>query len=268
MSQSNRITVQFRGMPEDGGDVRFGAFLKKLEAMKDSLAETDKVVSEGDRSADYKVVDLRHSSPSMVVIEATPVDEEHMESAGFVMDTFYETLVGLQNRGDIPAGFDYNALQKFKGLEPTGKGITEITFSRNGDELQISSELSENIDYVLGPDEYEEGSVTGMLQHLNVHGKQKVFTIYPTAGEPKLSCSFQEHLRRKVVEGVDRYVEVFGTLKYKARNVYPYFMLAQDIDIYPDEASLPSAGELFGIAPEATGNKSSEEFIRELRLGW
>ena len=268
MERTNRITVRFVGAHEDGGDVRFGAFIKKLEAMKDSLAETDKVVSEGERSADYKVVDLRHSSPSIVVIEATPIDEEHIESAALVMDTFYETLAGLQNRGDVPAGFDYNALQKFKGLEPTGKGITEISFSRNGDELRISSDLSDNINFVLGPDEYEEGSVTGMLQHLNVHGKQKIFTIYPTAGEPKLPCSFQEGLRASVVEAVDRYVEVSGTLKYKARNVYPYFMLAENIEIYPDEASLPSAGELFGIAPDATGDRSSEEFVRELRRGW
>jgi hypothetical protein len=268
VSQSKRITVRFVGLREDDGDVRFGAFLKKLEAMKNTLAETDKAVSDGERSADFKVVDLRHESPAQVVIEEIPLDMERLDSPGHVIDAYYDTLQALQERRDVPVDLDYHALQKFKELQPSDKGITEVVFSRNGNELPLTAELSGNIEFILGDEEYEEGSVTGMLQHVNVHGEQRVFTIYPTAGEPKLTCSFRRHLRKEVVEAVDRCVEVFGTLKYRGGGLYPYLMLADHIDVYPDESTLPSAGELFGIAPNATGEKSSEEFVRDLRRGW
>lgn len=268
-ASSKRLVVQFVGMPKDEGDVRFGAFLKKLEAMKDTLAETDKAVSEGVGSADFKVVELSHNSPAHMAIEEIPLDEEGVEFAnGHIIDVFYDTLYALQNRQAIPANFDYYALQKFKDLEPSSAGVTEIVFSRNGDNLPLTAGLSDNIEFILGEDEYEEGSVTGMLQHVNVHGNQKIFTVYPSAGEPKLKCSFTEKLRERVVKAVDRYVEVSGTVKYRGGGLYPYLMLADDIDIYPDESSLPSAGELFGIAPNATGEKSSEEFVRDLRRGW
>ena len=266
---AQRLMVHFVGMPKDEGDVRFGAFLKKLEAMKETLAETDKAISDGVRSSDFRVVDLSHASPAHMAIEEVPLDEERAEFAdGHVIDAFYETLYALQNRRETPVNFDYYALQKFKGLEPSSTGVTEIIFSRNGDNLPLTAGLSDNIEFILGEDEYEEGSVTGMLQHVNVYGRQKIFTIYPSAGEPRLKCTFTESLRERVVEAVDRYVEVFGTLKYRGAGFYPYLMLADEIEIFPDESTLPSAGELFGIAPNATGEKSSEEFVRDLRRAW
>src|SRR5215204_4804475 len=128
------ITLRLIGEPEDAGDVRFGAFIKKLEAMQDALSETDRVISQGERSVDFRVVDLQHASPSTVVLEAVPLDVESTDNAGLVIDSLFDTLVGVQNREDIPDYFDYDALQKFKGLEPTGRGISEVVISRDGDE--------------------------------------------------------------------------------------------------------------------------------------
>ena len=41
-----------------------------------------------------------------------------------------------------------------------------------------------------------------------------------------------------------------------------------DIEIYPDEKELPSLFDLCGIAPNASNNLSSEDFIREMRDEW
>lgn len=268
MASTNRITLRIVGRPEDNGDVRLGAFLKKIDALRDALRATDRVISDGELLFDYRVVGLSHSSPSTVQLEPVPLEMEAVADAEPLVDTFHRAVEGIQEGTSVPEGFDYFALQKFKRLEPTERDTPAVEISRNGDWLSLSGEWAKNVDTILGPDQYEVGSATGMLQALNVHAGNKKFTIYPTFGEPELRCRFKSDLRDDVVEAVDRYVEVFGTLRYKAGGRYPHGMDARRIEIYPDEAELPTLEDLFGIAPDITGEKPAEDFVRDLRDEW
>lgn len=267
-NRSNRITLRLTGAEEDIGHVRFNTFLKQLEAVQDALNETDRIVSQG-RSVYYRVVSLDHRSPASVQLEAVPLNGS-IEAPMVVLDTFYDTVARIQFASEAPEDFDYEALQKYKKMVGfLDRGIVEAIISRNGDEVQLSKDLSRNVDLILGPDEYEMGSVSGMLHHVNLHGNQKVFTVYPIAGRPKLKCIFTEDKRDQVTKAVDHYVSVFGRLKYKMRDTHPYEMThVRSIEVYPDESELPTLGELFGISPDITGEKSSEEFVRDLRLEW
>lgn len=267
MSRANRISLRMVGRPEDNGDVRIGAFLKKIDALRDALRATDKVMSDGEVLFDYRVVDLSHSSPSTVQVEPVPLEMEAVADAGPLVDTFHKTVEGIQEGSGVPEGFDYFALQKFKRLEPTERDTPAVEISHNGDWLSLSGEWAKNVDTILGPDQYEVGSATGMLQALNVHGGNKKFSIYPI-GEPELRCRFGPELRDDVVKAVDRYVEVFGRLRYKAGGRYPHAMDAHRIEVYPDEAELPTLDDLFGIAPDITGEKPAEDFVRDLRDEW
>lgn len=268
MTQEDRITLRLVGTPEDDQDVRFGAFVNKLEAMKDALRATDRVISQGEPLFDYRVVNLSHESPAAIEVEAVPLETEVERDAGFLMDTFYQTLEGIQVSGDVPEGFGYTALQKFKGLQPSRHGATEVVFLRGEDELSLSGSWSKNVDQILGPDQFELGSATGMLQQLNVHGGKREFTIYPTFGEPPLQCRFDAQLRGEVVKAVDCYVEVYGRLRYKVGGMYPHAIDAEDIEPYAPESQLPTLDELFGAAPDATEGKSIEEFVQDIRRGW
>lgn len=268
MSATNRITIRLVGTPEEGGDLRIGVLLKKFEALKAALRATDRVISQGEMMFDYRVVNLSHSSPSTMEVDPVPLEMEAVEDSTLLVDTFFGVLTGVQESGEIPEGFGYNDLKNFGKLEPEAKAVPEVVISRNGYDVSLAGDWAKKVDAALGPDQLEIGSVTGMLQQLNVHGKNRRFTIYPTFGEPELSCKFGRELRDTVVQAVDRYVEVSGTLRYKAGSWYPHAIDATAIREFPPESQLPSLDDLFGIAPDATGEESVEGFVQRVRDGW
>jgi aspartyl/asparaginyl-tRNA synthetase len=107
-----------------------------------------------------------------------------------------------------------------------------------------------------------------MVEQINLHNGQNVFTIYPALEQGKVRCVFPKELRRKAIEAVGNYVTVEGRLKYKKGNEQPYEIEVEDIEIYPPEEDLPKLSDLRGLAADAFGNKSSEEVVREIRDEW
>lgn len=212
MASTNRITIRLVGVSEEGGDLRIGALLKKFDALKAALRATDRVISQGDQLFDYRVVNLSHSSPSTMEVDPVPLEMEAMGDSTLLVDTFFGVLTGIQESSEIPQGFGYNDLKNFRKLEPETEAVPEVVISRNGYDLPLAKDWSKRVEVALGPDQYAIGSVTGMLEQLNVHGKNRRFTVYPTFGEPVLRCAFGKELRDDVVQAVDRYVEVTGTL--------------------------------------------------------
>lgn len=271
MSDSNHVTIRLLGVDEEDGDLRIGSLLKKFDALRSSLRATDRVISQGDQMFDYRVVNLSHSSPSTMEVDPVPLEMESVGDSKLLVDTFFGVLRGIQESSQIPEGFGYNDLKHFRKLEPEAKAVPEVVISRNGYDLPLAENWSERVESALGPDQYAVGSVTGMFEQLNVHGRNHSFTIYPTFGEPSLRCQFDKsdkELRDDVVGAVDHYVKVFGTLHYKAGSWHPHAINATRIEVFPPESQLPTLDDLFGIAPDATGNEPTEDFVRKVRNGW
>ena len=259
---ANRITVQIMGGDDDFGDVRFEDFIRQLELTRKMLMETERMISEGPRVC-YRVVDLRHSSPSTIVLEAVG------ENAPGIIGAAYDTLIGLQERGEAPQNLDYDGMMAFKAFgELVGKSLTALSVSRNGAMTSVTTDLPKKIDRILGPDEFSSGSFTGMIHQISLHGSPMSFRLYPTWNGRYLHCAFRQELREQAVGAVDQYVTAYGRLHYKRMYDHPIAMDVENIEILPGEANLPRLEDMRGIDPDATGGKSSEEFIRELRNEW
>ena len=112
------------------------------------------------------------------------------------------------------------------------------------------------------------GSIEGMLEQINLHDGANIFHIYPDVGPRKVTCHFPARLIDDAVAAVGRRVEIFGTLKYRAGASFPHQVSVTDIEAYPPEDELPDWDDIRGRAPDATGDLSSEAFVRELRDGW
>ena len=273
MNESNRITLTIVGLDKDNGDVELKAFLNQLDLFKKTLDETKRVLIGDDpanKVAYFKLVDLTHKSPARLVFEAVPITEKDTEKATALVDKLFNSIEEI-DEGKIPRGFDYQAFEAYKNLPKlvVTKRIERIAITRNGDKPKPIETLPGKIDVILGPDEVESGSATGRLEYLNLHGNLNVFNIYPPHRLPKIKCRFPKSLRADVIRAIDKNVMVFGEKKFKPniKDYHPYEMKAESIEILPDE-NLPKLGDLKGIAPKATGDKSSEEFIRGLRDGW
>jgi len=175
-------------------------------------------------------------------------------------------------KGTAPDRFDYPAFRAFKEISKlvdTHK-IEHVGISHNGDtEIPVSA-LAKSFDLAFGSDERETGSVSGMLEQINLHANQNVFTIYRASNMPKLRCVFAKDLRQEAIGAVGKHVTVFGQLKYKARldGGRPFEMKVTSIEVHPPDDELPTLMSLFGIAPDLTGNQSSEDYVRRLRDEW
>lgn len=271
MAKGTRFSFHMRGLDVDNGDVRVDDFIRQLNSFKNALSVTDRLIAETP-SIYFRIVDLRHQSPAFVELEAVPVSNAARNNAGRVVNRFFRSLDEIE-RGVAPEGFDFSTFQAFKEITMLLQKdrITELGICREDDsQAKTLTPLSSQIDKILGPDEYEVGSATGMLDQINIHANQNVFTIYPTSKQRKLRCVFAEELRPQAIKAVGQYVRVSGRMKYKSHleRRYPYEVLVRDLEVYPPESELPTLGSLEGAASDMPLSMPSEEFVRRIRDEW
>jgi hypothetical protein len=265
--QGNRITIQITGREEDHGDVWLKDMLRQLQAWQKVLLESARVLDTPD--VYVRVADLSHNSPSTFTLEVVPSGKD-IESAARLVDGVHSTLRKLAANESPDLPFDTQALNAFKELaSPIKQGYVEQSRVKFEDEwLEVDSTLPTSVDKVLGPDEFEDGSMTGRLEKINLHRNSNVFTLYSTMDHWQLRCVFDRSLRTDAVNAVDRHVTVFGRMKYKSRDAHPYEMRVEEIEVHPADENLPRLADLRGIAPGLTGGKTSVEYVAQIRNEW
>lgn len=262
------IRYRLEGMPQESGHMRFGAFLTQLQFLSSALNRIDSLVSRQNRhTAYYQVIDLRHSSPAELALKAVPIDanEDYTEP---IVSRFVNTWNDIVTGHEVGADIDRKTLEAFQQMiAPLGKEFKSATIIADDYEIPFSSKIKKDLDTMLSGEATCEGSVEGRLEAVNFHDANK-FTIYPMIGPSKVTCNFSKTLRKKVREALDRRVNVTGILHYKTLEKFPHAIDVDHIEIYPQEEKLPHLADLRGIAPNATGDFSSVEYVRQLRNEW
>ena len=138
----------------------------------------------------------------------------------------------------------------------------------NDKSLRLTEDIVRNADKALAIDDECDGTIDGMLEQINIHHGANTFHIYPEIGPKKVTCHFPANLYDDAVSAVGRRVEVSGVLKYRLGAHFPHQIGVTGIDVYPLEGDLPDWDDLRGLAKGATGELSSEAFVRELRDAW
>ncbi len=259
------ITIKIEGAFTDEGHVRLSEFVQQLEAVRAALKHTERLVSGSEEpSLYYRIVDLNHSSPTTVVIEAVPIKPQG-DNGERTVKRFLTTVRMIKKRGRVPNDADLDALEAYKNLGAVlEKNVSSVSFLNEKRGADLDRSFRSKLDEIIGPDELAEGSISGTLEWLNLHNVNR-FNIYPVIGPQKVVCDFTAQLRQKVKAGIDRHVRVYGQLRYKKRDNFPYAVNVSDLEILLPEEELPTLEELRGIAPDATGHISAEEFIESLR---
>ena len=265
---NRRITIQLKGDPSYDEHLRFHDFIAQLDAIRSALSHLGEYIAEpGSPPIQYRVVDLSHQSPATVVLEAVPASKGRDVSA-LVVDRFVNGIKHIKS-GAVPEDFNYDLLQSFKRIGSFQKRLHKplfvVTIAAESEKIDITESLESNIDRIIGPDEIVQGSISGTLELINIHANANTFRIYPVVGPKRVDCHFKRDELEKAVRGINHYVDVRGELRYKQREKFPYAINVIDIDVYPDDQDLPSIFDLKGIAPQATGDMKSEDFVRRLR---
>lgn len=263
----NRITLIMEGVRPDEGHVRFDVFIQELQRLKNLLGRLDGISTSGQRNSHFAVVGLSHSSPARVELEQRP-NRGRPDVAPVIFSTFNQLYESVE-RGSIADQFDFKLLEDLKQLaDPVGATLEFATLHINGSEYPLTEKISKQIDLHMSEHEECYGSVEGILEKVNVHAGANVFTVYPDVGPSSITCHFDTELLDKVFTAGKRKVCVSGVMRYRKTAPYPHHVDVESFEIYPDAEELASFQDIFGIAPNATGELSSEDFIKELRCGW
>lgn len=265
---SKTLKIQFTGSTEDSEHVRLSDFIDELKSMREALIELDKAVSNSEKpTVDYRIVDLSHSSPASVVLEAIPTadSDKTFNDSDKIMTKFLDVIEGINN-GSADENLDSHVLENFAKI---GFGfrrkISKIVLVSDDRIIPIDRTFTAQVTQILGEDQVIDGSIEGTLEMINIHAGRNRFEIYPTIGPKKVRCHFPKAIQNDAIAGVGKYINVAGKIRHRERDRYPYRVDVESIEIYPSEDELPSIFDLKGIAPELTGPLSSEEFLRKIR---
>lgn len=267
MADDDRITLIIEGLPEDDGQVRLGAFMNQLQKLNATITKLDREANEGKQATVYKIAELSYNSPVRVVLAPQALPKNP-----YVGHAIIESLVrvtnALENEDDL-SGLDADLLEDIRGLaKPVGKSVANVTLLFNDHRFDLTSKVVSKIDTALAVDEECAGAIEGMLEQINLHDGANIFHVYPEIGPRKVTCNFPPKLLDDAVSAVGRKVEVYGVLHYRSGATFPHQVQVAQIEAFPPESELPDWEDVRGMAPDATGELSSEAFIRELRDGW
>lgn len=278
MPAQNRITIQLTGSLEDDGHVTLSAFLSQLEAVKAALKQTERLVTgEEEPTVYYRVVDLSHNSPATIVLEAvslanrpqTTVKKKRpaikTDYSHATVNQFFHSLRQIREKRQRPERADLQALEAYRNLAaPLEKRVSGVKLIDSDESVDIDRDFQSAIDEIIGPDELVEGTISGTLEKLNLHNTTR-FDIFPPIGPKQVACDFGPSLRADVIRAVDQYVQVFGKLRYKRLENFPYAVNAEKVEVLPPEDELPTLLDLKGMAPDLTEGKTTSEFLEGIR---
>lgn len=253
-------------MLADEGQVRVEDFVAQIDAFFEALRQTDRIVSKKDKpTVLYRIVDLSHRSPSKVTLAAFPIDiaEDYSDET---VKRFLAALEDIGKKDEAPADFDYEALEAYKEIaKKIDKGLTQLTVSSNGYRCDITQDYPSRIQLIQGSDEVARGSMSGRIEAISFHTPPYRFTLYPIVGPQRVRCNFPTKKKSDAISAIDKYVIVYGTIKYRHKSIYPYEIDVEHIEIPPPEETLPRLSELKGIAPDLTQGLTPEEYVRRNR---
>jgi hypothetical protein len=263
MAKDNRITLILEGVPEAEGRIRFNTFLGELHKLSAVLARVSRESTDG--KTVFNVEELSYNSPMRVVVAPAPGSEQ---VAALILKKF-ETVAEAVTAGANLDSFDAELLDDIKGLaKPVGTHLKYATLLINDSQFELTDDVIKRVDIALEVDEECIGSIEGQLEQINIHGGANTFHVYPDVGPRRVSCHFPNALLDDAIFAVGRRVEVSGLLKYRRGASFAHAINVTGIDAFPPDDELPTWEDIRGRAPDATGELSSEAFVRELRNGW
>lgn len=261
----NNLQFTIRSRKDNGDRLRLDDFAEELSHIHKILVQMDRLVSRKRQpTMFFQITSLKYSSPATIEVAAIPKKPsiDHTQDVGM---RFVKSISDIQG-GVIPRDFDESLVSDFRKLGSSiNREVADIDVMFEGEHVNISRHLDELIGNVLGGDYFAEGSLTGMLEQINIHGNKNEFRVYPVAGPISIKCKFTDDVKKDAVKALGKNITIHGRLGYRPRANFPHCADIHLIEIHPDDKRLPSFADLQGIAPEATGGLSSEDFVRRLR---
>lgn len=257
-SDWTKVTVKLLGSDDAEGAVFLSDFRHFCDGLEACLKRAEKLATGKTGRLAYRITELATGS-AQITLEAVRRGKGR-DVRRPVLRLFRKTVTAIQRgkRLDPLVGPDDVAL--FKQLASPLNGQTKALFI---DEAEITPQFTANADAVLRAALEQDGSVTGMLEKINVHERCQ-FVLYPPIPGHAITCVFPAAMLPQVREAIKRNVTVRGSMDYYAAQPFPRLVRVTSLEIHPCDDKLPLLADLRGMAPGCTGGLSAVDFVRSL----
>ncbi len=263
------INLTMEGPEANDRRLELSVFAEKIKQFQQLLVSSLK--SSGRDDVVINIVYLSCSSPA--VVECQPVVNGKPDIAA--VQGYKEILDCIESeKADALNNDTLTTLEKLAKPAPKKIGWGRIEIAENDVEDKTVYALDEQffnkLKHARSKEHAEISTIDGILEEINIHGEPPHTCRIYGAGTASttIKCVFSTELLERVQAALGRDVFVSGEFVYRPGDSAPYEIRVYKIDILPPSEKLPSLGDLKGIAPGLTGDKTPEEFIRELRNSW
>lgn len=219
-------------------------FIDACSALRRTLQHVERCISGGALSLEYEVTELSVSS-AKIGTAPLPRNGQQEILAAETRRVHSETMSKLQ-RGvkALDPRLDPTAIRSFGDFgKPMKRGKVQVQV----DGVTLSLALLDNIEEILRPINPAFGSVSGIVEQLNIHSRN-TFVLFPPGTNEAVHCNFPpEIFESKVRPGLKRNVTVYGLLHYGLGRSFPVTADVDDIEVHPSDDELPSLLDLEGM---------------------
>lgn len=256
------LEVRVDGAP---GSIPAKAFLDVVRGNLEVLDQLERAEHPDTRPGPWLIADLRTGSALAVLRRA---DAPDLQTPLRLVDG----VAALRERDELPPYFSSATVATLvrigdQSRRPGVSGVT-LTLLDSSPERRRSEELSttvlSNARKAMEETERTIGSVTGLLDVINLRRGTRQISLYDQDSKRSVRCHFPDGLFETLKESLGHRVRALGTVTRNRGGQ----ILRLDVDAVerlPDVVDVPTVDDLVGIAPWYTGGQSTDEYLRSVR---
>lgn len=231
------------------------------------LEDMDAAISSAGEAVKWEVVFLQKNSPPIIGVKGISLSKTNRSAPTQVRREVFNSVRALGSATRKPNVSD-SALLKMSHLAEQSKytGPMGLYMDRErGKVLEIGPALIEKIEQHLGKASESSGSIIGQLDTIAVH-RSNEFRVWEENYGRAVRCEYKPADEEKIKSLLRRRVIVIGQVSFNVKG-QPVSVSVENIEAYPDQATLPTIEEMSGLIENLTGTQSLKEYMEELSNG-
>ena len=250
-------------------EISIDSFIDSIQNSLEILQELDRAVSrERSGTIDWVVSGLGIGS-TYVEVESR-VRSGNVDHASQITTQFADGIEHVQKQGTTPPFFSVDSMRHMRNIVRLigrkGMGGLLVSLPDIPREVHLSREAEENLEALVGVHHKSTGAVEGRLELVSIHHPYRRFNVYHSVTQKSVKCNLPKEFERQVINSLGRRVIASGIVSYNVKGE-PLSVEVQKLRVLRSEDELPSIDDILGIAPDITGDLSTEEYIRSVRGG-
>lgn len=237
-SRPNRLTLYIEGphITAERFQRAVGAFFQLLDDVAEQIT--------GERKPIRWIVSPKEGSFGVV---ADPMPVSPSVPVARITSAVHRGMGQLQRQAKRPSAFSDSALRSVHDLAKVADGKeverTRVVLARKTATAEQAT--AEHVDRILGASRRDYGSVEGQLQMVSIRGGPH-FSVSDELTGKSIQCDVSAEQLDAALAAFRKRVAISGLMRYSEEGEATS-IVADTVDVLPDDSELPDAEDVYGI---------------------